>query len=197
MIGARTRARELALQALYTRELVEQDPELACASTLADAEVPEAVRDHARELTHGVVAHLVALDASIAGAAENWELARLATIDRNVIRLALYEMLHTSDVPARVAINEAIELGKRFSTAQSGAFINGVLDRIRKEAGLPAGEAPGDDAPIEVETARSILPGAQSGSADATAVDAPAADAERKGAPPARPASPDTPPEND
>jgi len=155
MIGARTRARELALQALYTRELVEHDPELACASTLADAEVPEAVRDHARALTHGVVAHLVALDAEISGAAENWEIARLATIDRNVIRLALYEMLYLDDVPARVAINEAIELGKRFSTAQSGGFINGVLDHIRKQHGLPAGEAP-----PPLEAARELSPGA-------------------------------------
>ena len=66
----------------------------------------------------------------------HWNLRRMALIDRNILRMAVYEMLHLKDIPAKVSINEAIEMGKRFSTQQSGAFINGILDRIRREKGL-------------------------------------------------------------
>jgi transcription antitermination factor NusB len=78
------------------------------------------------------------LDALLGEAARNWDLSRMAVVDRNVLRLGCYEMLHEPDVPTKVAINEAIELGKRFSTEQSGAFVNGILDRIRKDRGLVA-----------------------------------------------------------
>jgi N utilization substance protein B len=77
------------------------------------------------------------VDRLLREAAQNWDIERMAVIDRNAMRIGCYELLHVKDVPAKVAINEAIELGKRYSTEQSGAFINGILDRIRKERGLP------------------------------------------------------------
>ena len=76
------------------------------------------------------------LDALIREAATNWELERMAAVDRNALRIGCYELLHDDDIPMKVAINEAIELAKRYSTEASGAFVNGILDRIRKEQGL-------------------------------------------------------------
>ena len=157
MIGARTASRELALQVLYARELAEDDPVEVAEEAFLASEVPEKVRRHARTLVDGVLANLVQLDEEIAATADNWELKRLATIDRNVLRLALYEMLHVEDVPARVAINEAIELGKRFSTKQSGGFVNGVLDALRRRHDLPAGDAPALE-PEGDEPARELRP---------------------------------------
>jgi len=130
----RTRARELALQLLYQvdargEEVLEQ------ADDFLDAQpgVDEEVRLFARELLEGTLKHREPIDEIISGAAQNWHLSRMAIIDRNIIRMAIFEMLHVDDIPAKVSINEAIELGKRYSTQQSGSFINGILDRIRRE----------------------------------------------------------------
>jgi N utilization substance protein B len=90
----------------------------------------------ARKLLEGTLANKPGIDATIAAAAQNWNLRRMAIVDRNILRMAVYEMLHLKDIPAKVSINEAIEMGKRFSTQQSGSFINGILDRIRRERGL-------------------------------------------------------------
>jgi N utilization substance protein B len=83
----------------------------------------------------GVREHRVSIDTLIRDAARNWDLERMASVDRNALRIGCYELLHEPDVPMKVAINEAIELGKRYSTESSGAFVNGILDRIRKEQG--------------------------------------------------------------
>ncbi len=95
--------------------------------------------------------------------AQNWKISRMAVIDRNVLRMATYELLHCADIPPKVAINEAIELGKRYSTEKSGAFINGILDKIKSRA-APRGDEPA----IE-------LPEVDSASADATVAAAPIA----------------------
>ena len=87
----------------------------------------------ASRILEGTTGHLEEIDGVIRNATENWNLERMARIDRNILRLAVYEMLHETDIPAKVSINEAIEMGKRFSTAHSGAFINGILDRVRRE----------------------------------------------------------------
>jgi transcription antitermination factor NusB len=92
------------------------------------------VRRFARELVDGCWAHRDELDARIAAVAENWEIRRMAVVDRNVLRLASYELLFVDDVPPKVSINEAIDLAKRYSTADSGGFVNGILDRIRMQA---------------------------------------------------------------
>ena len=142
MIGSRTRSREIALQVLYScDDDVAPEPD-RWEETLADAECSPEVRAFALELVEGVLGDRVRIDALIAGAADNWELSRLATVDRNILRVAVHELTARPDIPAKVSINEAIELGKRYSTAQSGAFINGILDRIRRDLGRTVDEAP-------------------------------------------------------
>jgi N utilization substance protein B len=130
----RTRARELALQFLYQLDL--RGPELLpeAKAFFRSEEQDKATREYAASLVNGVAAHRDELDQEIRAVAQNWELTRMATIDRNVLRMAAYELFHSADVPPKVAINEAIELGKRFSTQNSGAFINGILDKIKDRA---------------------------------------------------------------
>ena len=132
----RTRARELALQFLYQLDLRGDDllPE-AKSFVRGEERDSETVR-FALRLVQGTVDHRTEIDRTIQGVAQNWNISRMAVVDRNVLRLATYELLHCDDIPPKVAINEAIELGKRYSTEQSGAFINGILDRIRKDRGL-------------------------------------------------------------
>jgi N utilization substance protein B len=89
-------------------------------------------------LYDGVVNHLDEIDAKLTAAAENWRLPRMATVDRNVLRLGAFELLHTPETPAAVAFDEAIELARRYGSADSPAFVNGVLDRLRREAGATA-----------------------------------------------------------
>jgi N utilization substance protein B len=144
VIGSRSRSRQLALQALYSYD---QDPERrrsTMAGTLKDAEASSEVRAFAAELADGVLERMGEIDALIAKTADNWDMKRLASIDRNVLRLAIHEMLDRDDIPTAVTIDEAIELSKRFSTAQSGAFVNGILDRIRRDLGLVTSD---DDTP--------------------------------------------------
>jgi N utilization substance protein B len=126
----RSRGREVALQVLY---LMEQNPQVG--STEVEVFLAKRIRDpaileFAAQLVAGVRTHQEALDQLIAGYAENWRLDRMAAIDRNILRIGAYEMLHSPDVPAKVAINEALELAKRYSTAQSSRFVNGILDRL-------------------------------------------------------------------
>ncbi|MHC4818684.1 MAG: transcription antitermination factor NusB [Planctomycetota bacterium] len=133
----RTRARELALQMLYQVD-VRGDDVLADAAGFFEREAPGEPDLHAfaRRLLTGTLEARPKIDAIITGAAQNWDLRRMAVVDRNILRMAVFEMLLADDIPAKVSINEAIELGKRFSTKQSGSFINGILDRIRREQGL-------------------------------------------------------------
>ena len=114
------------------------DGVLADAAGFFDREEPNEPDLHAfaRLLLEGTLEARPRIDAIITDAAQNWDLRRMALVDRNIMRMAIYEMLYADDIPAKVSINEAIELGKRFSTKQSGSFINGILDRIRREQGL-------------------------------------------------------------
>jgi transcription antitermination factor NusB len=130
----RTRARELALQALYQLDL--RGPEVLedIERLIALGDPQPDVRAFARTLVHGAWEHREELDQRIGAVAENWDVRRMAVVDRNVLRLASYELLYLDDVPPKVSINEAIDLAKRYSTADSGAFVNGILDRIRAQA---------------------------------------------------------------
>jgi len=136
-VRRRTRARELALQMLYQVD-VRGDEVLADAPGFFEREEPGQPDLHAfaKKLLAGALEARPKIDAIITAAAQNWDLRRMAVVDRNILRMAIYEMLFADDIPAKVSINEAIELGKRFSTKQSGSFINGILDRIRREQGL-------------------------------------------------------------
>ncbi len=129
----RTRARELALKALYQLDLRGAEVLGDFDRLLAlDAPEPE-VREFARRLIDGCREHREELDQTIARVAENWDIRRMAVVDRNILRLASFELLFLDDVPPKVSINEAIDLAKRYSTADSGGFVNGILDRIRAQ----------------------------------------------------------------
>jgi N utilization substance protein B len=96
-------------------------------------EVEDEVRAFAEELVAGVTRERDRLDALIASAAANWRVERMAVVDRNILRMAAFELAHLVDTPAAVVLDEAIEVGKRFGSEQSGAFINGVLDAVRRD----------------------------------------------------------------
>lgn len=159
-IRRRTRAREISLQFLYMLEVrgssaLEELDVFVEHHTKGgpDPKGREEVAAYAREICHGVYDHRPDIDAWIEAIAENWRLARMAAIDRNVLRMATYELLHKADVPYKVVINEAIEIAKRFSTAQSGAFVNGILDRtwVLIERGRAASGLTVPPPPVEAE----------------------------------------------
>ena len=127
----RTRARELALQALYQLDLQGESFATEVGDFVRDEEPDAETADFAIELVRGVVVEQEAIDEAIRAVAQNWDLERMAVVDRNVLRMATHELMHRDEIPPKVSINEAIELGKRFSTKNSGAFINGILDRIK------------------------------------------------------------------
>ena len=127
--GTRRQGRELALQMLYQWELTREPLEAVFESVAAIAETPESSVRFARELVRGTIARLESIDEVLAQHSEHWRLSRMAAIDRNILRLAIYELL-TSETPKGVVINEAIEVAKRFSAPESGQFVNGILDAI-------------------------------------------------------------------
>lgn len=134
----RTRGREVALQLLYQGE---QNPKIDRAAVerfVAERLREPELRQFCLTLFDGVLSERDALDQKLAAAAENWRVARMPVVDRNVLRLGAYELLHQPETPTAVAFDEAIELARRFGSADSPAFVNGVLDRLRKEAVPPA-----------------------------------------------------------
>ncbi len=138
----RSRAREIALQVLY-----EDDVNLRISPSVGEdfirrrLRVPELV-EFARELVAGVRRHREHIDRLIEQTAANWSLERMAVVDRNVLRLGAYEIAY-SDTPDRVAVNEAINLAKRYGTGQSAQFVNGILDRLMHERAHSASQASG------------------------------------------------------
>ena len=135
----RSRARECALQMLYQLDIRRASPEQILEGFWQFHEPPsEDIKTYAAELFAGTARHLSEVDALIAGRADNWNLKRMAVIDRNILRLGVFELLHRGDVPPKVCINEAIELAKRFGDAESGKFINGILDAIHKQTHAPS-----------------------------------------------------------
>ncbi len=136
MTGRRTKARERALQALYQIDVAAAGIDDALASFWRSFEPTEReVQQLAELLVRGVAVDRRQVDDLIENVSTNWRLDRMAKVDRNVLRLATWELLQ-GDAPVKVIINEAIELGKKYGSEQSGAFVNGVLDKIAQ--GLPA-----------------------------------------------------------
>ena len=132
--GRRRQARELALQLLYeldVRALAEPGPVID--EFWRRQTVPEEVQGFADRLVRGTKAHQQKIDELITGFAEHWELDRMAVVDRNILRAGIFELLWGVEVPPKVAINEALEIAKKFSTEESTRFINGLLDRVRRE----------------------------------------------------------------
>jgi N utilization substance protein B len=144
-LGSRRQAREIALQILYQLDVQDQlsdDQAVAMfwKSFVVEGEeggqgpaLDAAHRGFAESLVRGVRAHLAQIDAAISSASRNWRLERMARVDRNLLRLAVYELTFSKDVPAKAAINEAIEIAKRFGTGESPAFINGILDKCLEQ----------------------------------------------------------------
>lgn len=124
----RRKAREAALRALYRREFLD----LAPGELLAEAELPKEAWEFAHSLLSGVLAHQEEIDTIIDARAEGWGLDRLPLVDRNILRLGLYELLYT-ETPPEVVINEAVELGKIYGTERAPAVVNAILDRVWKE----------------------------------------------------------------
>jgi transcription antitermination protein NusB len=130
----RRKAREYALQALFQREFGGSQSELLPVEKLSgnDSEKSE-TEEFANELVRGTISHLEEIDGVLKAAAEHWELERMAAVDRNILRFAVYELLYRSDIPSAVTINEALEIAKKYSSLESVPFINGLLDKIAKD----------------------------------------------------------------
>ena len=128
----RSRAREVALQLLFQRDHNTTMDSAAAERFILARLREEAIQAFCRTLYEGVVQHGEDIDRRLADAAENWRLSRMATVDRNVLRLGAYELLFHGETPASVVLDEAIELARRYGSAESPAFVNGILDRVRQ-----------------------------------------------------------------
>jgi N utilization substance protein B len=143
-MGLRRDAREAAVQFLYQVDTHRPgNIDTALKEFWAQNEEPQNVREFADKLLRGALEKMPEVDAKVRSLADNWDFERLAVVDRNILRLAVYEMLFRDDIPPVVSINEAIEIAKKFSTAESGKFVNGLLDRAKKELLRPARQAAG------------------------------------------------------
>jgi N utilization substance protein B len=142
-MGSRHRARTLALQALYGMELkAPRDIDAELAKFLDHFHSDEGLRPYFLSLVRGTLAHRTEIDASLERCSQNWKLERMPAVDRNLLRLAAYEILHESEVPAEVTISEAVDLAKRFGGAETPGFVNAILDRVARDAGrLPVKSA--------------------------------------------------------
>ena len=129
-MGKRRQARALTVQVLFHMEFNPGDPEQGFDLISENFSSPAEIRDFARHLVLGIWAKREELDTLISRSSRNWRLERMSHVDRNVLRLGAFEMLFMKDIPPKVSIDEAVELGKKFGTEESGAFINGVLDNI-------------------------------------------------------------------
>jgi len=134
----RSRAREYALQMLYEIEITHKpvdDVIMAfwdTADGVGDGDDANEIRDFANRIVQAVVAALSRIDEQIEKSAEHWKISRMALVDRNILRIGAAELLHMDDVPSKVAINESIELAKKFGDAESSKFVNGILDKVAK-----------------------------------------------------------------
>ncbi len=140
-VGIRRRAREMALQILYQMEVSQLPPEDAVSlyyeifsgEEELEFHAPMGARPFAEELVYGVELNQQEIDRMLARSSQHWRVERMTIIDRNILRIALFEMLRLNDIPHKVSINEAIEIAKSFGTEDSGAFINGILDHVYSE----------------------------------------------------------------
>ena len=132
-MGDRRLSRELALQALFFFDVNKSDPDKGleefCA--LREDELTDMVKPFFLDLVEGVLAAGDDIDGLLNKCSKNWKLSRMPVVDRNIMRIATFELMKRTDIPPSVSINEAVEIGKKFGTRDSGPFINGVLDKIR------------------------------------------------------------------
>ncbi len=133
-MGKRRRSREFALQVLYQLDITKQDAVRAMAQRKEHFSLKGERDDFVERIVLGVIEHRQEIDQLIEQYSENWRLDRMNLVDRNILRMATFELLYFEDIPPKVTLNEAIDLGKRYGTEDSGSFINGILDRIQNEA---------------------------------------------------------------
>ena len=137
----RTNARECALKILYQIDLTGKDPLRALSDFWEVHPEEEPVMDYAAQLVRGVIRNRLPLDRLLSTYAENWDMKRMAVIDRNILRIGGFELLYVKEIPPKVAINEAIEIAKRYGDKDSSGFVNGILDRVaREKVGLDKNE---------------------------------------------------------
>ena len=154
-MGSRRKARECALQMLFAADVAETPSDEVVQTywaELGDTDLEEPARDFATRLAAGTLGQLEALDERIRSRAEHWRIARMAVVDRNILRLAVYEFLY-EPTPRTVAINEALEIARRFSTYEATQFINGILDAIKRDLDQekPESEAASDSVEESLE----------------------------------------------
>ena len=140
-MGARREGREAAIQFLFQRDLAGTGDAESVERFWELRPATKRVRDFGMALAEGVLSKQGEIDERIQKACSNYDLHRIAAVDRNILRIAIYEMLYCPDVPPVVSINEGIEIAKRFGSEESGRFVNGILDRIRGELPRPARQA--------------------------------------------------------
>ena len=136
--SGRREARELALRMLFEIEVGHQQPDGVLAAALAQSSLSGAGREFAEELVRGTLSHQMELDRRVAALSHEWALDRQAAVDRNILRLSAFELLFRPDTPVASVVNEAVELAKKYSTAESGRFVNGVLGALARQ---PRGSA--------------------------------------------------------
>jgi transcription antitermination protein NusB len=137
-MGIRRKGRELALQALYQIEITGDASAAAVDLFLSHFEGSAQAKEFARRLVSGVVSQRPDIDRLIGNCSENWKLMRIAKVDLLILRMATYELIFCPDIPLNVSLDEAIEMGKRFGTGDSGSFINGVLDQLARSESAKA-----------------------------------------------------------
>ena len=131
----RRKARELALQMLFQHEFTGQRSDFRAVEDLDPAKKEHLdIRQFSEELVNGTLAHLEEIDSRIRQAAEHWKMDRMASVDRNIMRFAVFELLYRNDIPPAVTINESLEIAKKFSSSEAASFINGLLDKIARES---------------------------------------------------------------
>ncbi|HUV03719.1 MAG TPA: bifunctional methylenetetrahydrofolate dehydrogenase/methenyltetrahydrofolate cyclohydrolase FolD [Armatimonadota bacterium] len=153
---SRRAAREFALNVLYQVDVAKLPPEEALETALEYTRLEEATAEFATALVRGTLEHIRSIDETIGRLSVGWDTQRQPAVDRNILRMAMYEMLHLDNIPYSVTINEAVELAKKFSTEESGRFVNGVLGALARECGLHEEERYGAEMLDGLATARQI-----------------------------------------
>jgi N utilization substance protein B len=131
-VGTRRKAREIALQILYQMEVNPGDPAKALAHVWGNVAASPAIKEFVRRIVTGVGEHREVIDKLVAEHSEHWRLDRMDRVDKSILRMGVFELMFCDDIPFKVAMNEAVDLGKKFGAEESGAFINGILDTISR-----------------------------------------------------------------
>jgi N utilization substance protein B len=132
-MGKRRKARESTLQILFQLEFHDTKPEDVIDSFWKNKKATKEIKEHSRWLVEGIISHRDSIDRLIQSVSANWRITRMAIVDRNVLRIAVFELLHGEDLAPAIVINEAIEIAKKYSSEEGATFINGILDAARKE----------------------------------------------------------------